>query len=52
MPKEGTKATSLIQSSTPVVLQAGPLQYSTEPIFLNVYGGQESIPRNEFQQPM
>ncbi len=25
---------------------------STEPVFLNVYGAQESIPRNEFRQPM
>jgi hypothetical protein len=24
----------------------------TEPVFLNVYGAQESIPRNEFRQPM
>ncbi len=24
----------------------------TEPVFLNVYGVQESIPRNEFRQPM
>jgi hypothetical protein len=23
-----------------------------EPVFLNVYGVQESIPRNEFRQPM
>jgi hypothetical protein len=23
-----------------------------EPVFLNVYGAQESIPRNEFSQPM
>ncbi len=23
----------------------------TEPVFLNVYGAQESIPRNEFRQP-
>ncbi len=23
-----------------------------EPLFLNVYGAQESIPRNEFRQPM
>jgi hypothetical protein len=23
-----------------------------EPVFLNVYGAQESIPRNEFRQPM
>ncbi len=52
MPKERTKATSLIKSSTLVVLEAGPLQYSTEPVFLNVFGGQESIPRNEFRQPM
>jgi hypothetical protein len=24
----------------------------TEPVFLNMYGVQESIPRNEFRQPM
>jgi hypothetical protein len=24
----------------------------TEPVFLNVYGAKESIPRNEFRQPM
>ena len=24
----------------------------SEPVFLNVYGAQESIPRNEFRQPM
>jgi len=24
----------------------------TEPVFVNVYGGQESIPRNRFRQPM
>jgi hypothetical protein len=24
----------------------------TEPVFLNIYGAQESIPRNEFHQPM
>jgi hypothetical protein len=23
-----------------------------EPVFLNVYGAQESIPKNEFRQPM
>ncbi len=23
-----------------------------EPVFLNVYGAQESIPRNEFRKPM
>ncbi len=27
------------------------LEY-TEPVFLNVYGAQDSIPRNEFRQPM
>jgi hypothetical protein len=26
--------------------------FSSEPVFLNVYGAQESIPRNEFRQPM
>ncbi len=25
---------------------------SPEPVFLNVYGAQESIPRKEFRQPM
>jgi hypothetical protein len=25
---------------------------SPKPVFLNVYGAQESIPRNEFRQPM
>jgi hypothetical protein len=24
----------------------------SEPVFLNVYGAQESIPRNKFRQPM
>jgi hypothetical protein len=24
----------------------------SEPVYLNVYGAQESIPRNEFRQPM
>jgi hypothetical protein len=24
----------------------------TEPVFLKVYGAQESIPRNEFRQPL
>jgi hypothetical protein len=28
------------------------LHKSPEPVFLNVYGAQESIPRNEFRQPM
>jgi hypothetical protein len=25
---------------------------TAEPVFLNVFGAQESIPRNEFRQPM
>jgi hypothetical protein len=29
-----------------------PPTFSTEPVFLNVYGAQESIPRNEFRQTM
>ncbi len=28
------------------------LFFSSEPVFLNVYGAQEQIPRNEFRQPM
>jgi hypothetical protein len=33
---------------------AASLHYSIipEPVFLNVYGAPESIPRNEFRQPM
>jgi hypothetical protein len=32
----------------------GPIRSSIlpEPVFLNVYGAPESIPRNEFRQPM
>jgi hypothetical protein len=30
----------------------GPPECHPEPVFLNVYGGQESIPRKEFCQPM
>jgi hypothetical protein len=25
---------------------------NSEPVFINVYGAQESVPRNEFSQPM
>jgi hypothetical protein len=28
------------------------LIFFPEPVFLNVYGAQESIPRNEFRQPI
>jgi hypothetical protein len=28
------------------------LAWRAEPVFLNVYEAQESIPRNEFRQPM
>jgi hypothetical protein len=30
----------------------GSMNLATEPVFLNVYGAQESIPRNQFRQPM
>jgi hypothetical protein len=30
----------------------GAICPTPEPVFLNVYGAQESIPRNEFRQPM
>jgi hypothetical protein len=33
-------------------ISKAPLLCETEPVFLNVYGAQESIPRNEFRQPM
>jgi hypothetical protein len=34
-------------------LALGTNEYcASEPVFLNVYGAQESIPRNEFRQPM
>ncbi len=28
------------------------LDWIPKPVFLNVYGAKESIPRNEFRQPM
>jgi hypothetical protein len=28
------------------------VNFSSEPVFLNIYGAQESIPRNEFRKPM
>jgi hypothetical protein len=28
------------------------INYTTEPVFSNVYGAQESIPRDEFRKPM
>ncbi len=28
------------------------ISWKSEPVFLNVYGAQESIPRNEFRQPV
>jgi hypothetical protein len=28
------------------------INYTTEPVFLNVYGAQESIPRDEFRKLM
>ncbi len=37
----------LDQDGTFIYLSVNP-----EPVFLNVYGAQESIPRNEFRQPM
>jgi hypothetical protein len=39
----------LISSHGPFSLR---LAGKSEPVFLNVYGAQESIPRNEFLQPM
>ncbi len=39
----------------PLLLEPGSLMdenHDPEPVFLNVYGAQESIPRNEFRQPM
>ncbi len=33
-------------------MQPLPLCVYPEPVFLNVYGAPESIPRNEFRQPM
>jgi hypothetical protein len=35
---------------TSIVIE--PTLEQSEPVFLNVYGAQESIPRNEFRQPM
>ncbi len=35
-----------------IFIQPYMLDNKPSPVFLNVYGAQESIPRNEFRQPM
>ncbi len=35
-----------------IFMAQNPKDGCTEPVFLNVYGAPESIPRNEFRQPM
>jgi hypothetical protein len=36
-----------------MAISLGPVNSNTiKPLFLNVYGAQKSIPRNEFRQPM
>jgi hypothetical protein len=45
--KEGRK--NCREYATVIIELAGR---RTEPVFLNVYGAPESIPRNEFRQPM
>ncbi len=37
---------------TEVILKKVEGNKESEPVFLNVYGAPESIPRNEFRQPM
>jgi hypothetical protein len=42
-----------LHNSLPLLLDSiSRHQLSPEPVFLNVYGDQESIPRSEFRQPM
>ncbi len=38
--------------SPPMTPYPPPLHTVSEPVFLNVYGAPELIPRNEFRQPM
>ncbi len=42
----------VIQPKVQPTAQKQNLHFHTEPVFLNVHGVQESIPRNEFHQPM
>jgi hypothetical protein len=35
-----------------VTVMGGGKVEASEPVFLNVYGAQESIPRNKFRQPL
>jgi hypothetical protein len=35
-----------------LLFSRGLISQCVLPVFLNVYGAQESIPRNEFRQPM
>jgi hypothetical protein len=49
----GWKESSLFKCPRPHTLHAlSLLLLSSEPVFLNIYGAQESIPRNKFRQPM
>ncbi len=45
-------AAVLAPQDLPAGQLAGFHHLQQEPVFLNVYGAQESIPRNEFRQPM
>jgi hypothetical protein len=46
-----SKADTFFVARSQLVFSAASIQNS-EPVFLKVYGAQESIPRNEFRQPM
>jgi hypothetical protein len=48
MYKKMKKGTSYLELAG----KPGDFRAVDEPVFLNVYGAQESIPRNEFRQPM
>jgi hypothetical protein len=47
---EAAHASVVFSSVLPPSLDKAALY--PEPVFLNVYGAQESIPRNEFRQPI
>jgi hypothetical protein len=43
---------TVTKSGTKETPAAGMIATTPEPVFLNVYGAQELIPRNKFRQPL
>ncbi len=51
LPSKARESAQLISKQNELKSPHG-YEYNSEPVFLNVYGAPELIPRNEFRQPM